>query len=136
MFTGISLLCLALSIAYLAWRDPLTPWLRAREDAKADALELDACRRKDEREAFLTAINATTAISVKAMEASTANASVLSSFMDGFKVTGAPKSRVLDEQADYVKYLKDHGYAVPPEFEKLDALGQMKFILDDDFSAT
>lgn len=98
------------------------------EALKAAREEADRLERRQERESFLAAISALVQISVEASKASAAQATALSTFLDGFRITERPTSRVLTEEDDYRRYMTEHDKA---EVEA--GIKAMKDVLDDPF---
>jgi hypothetical protein len=87
--------------------------------------------RRQEREAYLTALQAMVQVSAEASKAHAANAAALQTFLEGFKVSEKPKSRVVDEAEDFENYLKAKGH----KKDAIDAaLADYNLILNDDFS--
>lgn len=91
--------------------------------------EADRLERRQEREAFMTALAAMVQVSTEASKASAAQAGALQAFLNGFITTSAPTSRVLTEEDDYRRYMTEHDKA---EVEQ--GITAMKGILDDPFA--
>ena len=108
-------------------------WLDYRERRAAAAQrvrDVERMERSEERQAFLTALQAMASMTEKAFETNKAQNEMFKSFLDGFKVTEMPKLRGFDEEADTQRYLEAHGYGLPPELQGLDKLEQFQAILD------
>lgn len=89
-----------------------------------------AAERQAERDALLAAMTAVQTVAEKALTTATQLASTSQSFLDSFRITEAPQVRQFDEQKDYERYLKDHGYATPKELDGLNQMDQFKVLLD------
>lgn len=110
-------------------------WWRERNERQAEIAaairqsEMD--QRKQEREAYLAALTAITQVAIEGAKAHAAQAQALTTFLEGFKVTGNPNSRVVDEAKDFENYLRKTMHS---DDEVKAALREYNLILDDPFA--
>ena len=95
----------------LSWINPFSKYF----EYKLRILEIqqrlehaERAERQEERQAFLTAIQATAMVSVEASKASQNQALALNTFLNSFNVTSQPTLREWDEEADNARYIEKH----------------------------
>lgn len=117
-------------VSFLQSLNPFRAWLDYKLRLAEITERIEAANRAEkaeERQAFITALQATAQVSLEASKASQSQAQALKTFLDSFNVTAAPQRRDWDEEADNRRYIEEH---MPAELKNMDPVDRMHALVD------